>query len=112
MLKTPIKGTPQGGNIIDGEKGIVEYVVESQEIATGGIVNPEVVVFNTYGGKLTSAKFNFTVDEVINNDSAVKSTSKYSALEEVVIEQDKKEIDNVRLQQAILDINTNKEDLK
>ncbi|HEY8804305.1 MAG TPA: BppU family phage baseplate upper protein [Clostridium sp.] len=60
--------------------GKVSYILETQCVSCTGLVATEVTIYGTTSEILTSITFDFNVTEVIRDDSAIESTSEFTAL--------------------------------
>ena len=72
--------------ITDATNGIITYEVGTQEIAKDGNVTGEIHLYGSSNERITSCQFTFKVRQDIDTDNAVKSTSEYSTLANLILE--------------------------
>ncbi|MBU3112011.1 SGNH/GDSL hydrolase family protein [Clostridium lacusfryxellense] len=64
----------------DAANGKITYLVETQAVSYAGIVSSEITIYGPNGEILTTVTFIFVVTPVIRDDSAIESTSEFTAL--------------------------------
>lgn len=64
--------------------GNLSYVLEEQCTTCVGLIATEVTIYGTSMEILTSVTFNFTVNETVRDDSAIESSSEFTALTTVM----------------------------
>jgi hypothetical protein len=67
------------------ENGIIRYDFTPQTVAAAGVLECEVRIYDEDGGVLTTPSFNIIVDERAVNDSEIESTSEFSFLDEIIV---------------------------
>ncbi|HEY5524897.1 MAG TPA: BppU family phage baseplate upper protein, partial [Clostridium sp.] len=58
----------------------LSVLLSTQAVTAVGQVASEITIYGTAGEVLTSVTFNFTVNEITRDDSAIESTSEFTAL--------------------------------
>lgn len=66
--------------VANATAGQVSYVLTTNDIASAGEADVEIVIYASGNVKLTTVRFSFTVREGILNEGSVTSTNDYSAL--------------------------------
>jgi hypothetical protein len=78
---TVVQGTLQ---ITDTLTGKLTYTLGSQEISKEGVVFAEIELYGSNNETITSSRFEFYVKKELNTDDAVKSSTQYSVLTNLI----------------------------
>ena len=67
------------------ENGIIRYDFTPQTVAAAGVLECEIRIYDEDGGVLTTPSFNIVVDERAVNDSELASTTEFTFLDEIIV---------------------------
>jgi hypothetical protein len=67
-------------NILEAEKGKVEYKLGTSEISVEGTVTAEIQIFGTNEERLTSTQFQFYVRDELDDGGGIESSTEYPIL--------------------------------